>query len=208
MGMTIHYGLQLSENDPALARKRVEELRQRALTLPFEDVGKIQHLKGDACHGKRDSMHWFASLDTTNNWPLVIPEEIIAFAAKPGMGCETAWFGLRKAGGKYGWEAFCKTCGAVGDALNFLRCHGSVIAMLDHAQELGILRTVKDEGHYWEHRDWQETVDLNGRWKLMARDDQAIEDRLAKWFGPVKAVKGKEQFVYAEEALVNEEVAQ
>ena len=28
-------------------------------------------------------MHWFASLDTANNWPLVIPEEIIAFAAKP-----------------------------------------------------------------------------------------------------------------------------
>lgn len=88
------------------------------------------------------------------------PSEIIAFVAEPGDGCESAAFGLRKVGDEYSWEAFCKTGYTVGDAVDFLRCHLSVIAMLDHAQKIGILGWVKDAGKYWEQRDWRELIKL------------------------------------------------
>lgn len=57
-----------------------------------------------------------------------------------------------KLGGRWHFSAFCKTqyasdpsCGGIG---NFLRCHLSVIRMLEYAQELGIDVMIDDEGHF------------------------------------------------------------
>ena len=49
MGLTIHYQLKSDTRSPAQARQLVEKLRQRALDLPFAEVGEVVELKGDAC---------------------------------------------------------------------------------------------------------------------------------------------------------------
>jgi len=49
MGLTIHYRLKHSTRTPAVARQLVERLRQRALDLPFQQVGPLVELTGDAC---------------------------------------------------------------------------------------------------------------------------------------------------------------
>ena len=73
-----------------------------------------------------------------------------------------------------------------GDGLTFLRCHLSVIAMLDHAQELGVLRLVDDECGYWERRDW---VDLLFRYRGCQVTGEyllAVSKQLHEWFGPIR----------------------
>jgi hypothetical protein len=68
----------------------------------------------------------------------------------------------------WSWKSFCKTeyasDPALGGVENFLRCHLSVIRLLDHAKELGILEDVKDEGSYWEKRDIRALAEEVGRW--------------------------------------------
>jgi hypothetical protein len=69
------------------------------------------------------------------------------------------------------WSSFCKTqyasnpqCGGVE---NFLRCHLTVVTLLDHAQRLGILQHVSDEGDYWEKRDVKALAQEVGQWNEM-----------------------------------------
>jgi hypothetical protein len=103
MGLTIHYGLKHSGNDAAAL---VAKLRQRALDLPFTEVGEIVDLGGAACDfDQRDR-------DDPNRWLLIqagryvddplnngrsyglAPTRVIAFSTWPGEGCEAANFGL------------------------------------------------------------------------------------------------------------------
>jgi len=118
-------------------------------------------------------------------WCHVVPVRVIAFNTWPGEGCEAANFGLcqypeviqtRDGPLKTGlpgwcWRSFCKTqyasdpkCGGVP---NFLCCHLTVIAMLDHAKRLGCLEEVSDEGDFWENRDVQELAKEVGSWNEM-----------------------------------------
>ena len=124
----------------------------------------------------------------------VAPQHVIAFQTQPGDGCEPANFGLcrypafievegqrvgflpRKRRVRTGltgwcWSSFCKTqfasnpeCGGV---QNFLRCHLSVIALLDFAKSLGMVEGVKDEGNYWEARDVEALAREVGEWNEM-----------------------------------------
>jgi hypothetical protein len=50
---------------------------------------------------------------------------------------------------------------------NFLRCHLTVIAMLDRAKALGCLDEVSDEGHFWEKRGLPALVQEIGSWNEM-----------------------------------------
>jgi hypothetical protein len=50
---------------------------------------------------------------------------------------------------------------------NFLRCHLTVIAMLDRARQLGCLEEVDDEGGFWEKRDLPALVREIGSWNEM-----------------------------------------
>jgi hypothetical protein len=137
----------------------------------------------------------------------VKPTHIIAFATWPGEGCEQANFGLcrypaylevqdrvmrwqtRKIPTRLGgwcWGSFCKTqyasnpeCGGVA---NFLRCHLSVIRMLDHAKDLGILQSVSDEGDFWEKRNIEDLSREVGQWNQM----------IAAWAGQLKDQLGPE----------------
>jgi hypothetical protein len=111
MSVRIYYEFKSSENDPALARKQVDELRQRALRLPFKHVGKIRVLTGDKGVYEQgcDKLHSLAAMNRNGvNEPLFQPMEIIAFEVSLLNGCEPAWFGLRRSEG-YDWEAVCKT---------------------------------------------------------------------------------------------------
>ena len=116
----------------------------------------------------------------------VAPTRLIAFTAWPGEGCEESNFGLCQypaeindpRHGKLktkltGWQyrSFVKTqyssdprCGG---AQNFLRCHLTVIAMLDKAKQLGCLDSVSDEGGFWERRDVAALVNEIGSWNQM-----------------------------------------
>ncbi len=124
----------------------------------------------------------------------VAPQHVIAFETQPGEGCEPANFGLcrypafievadqrpghslqkrRLKTGLTGWcwSSFCKTqyasnpaCGGV---QNFLRCHLSVIALLDFAKSLGMVEGVSDEGNYWETRDVEALAREVGSWNEM-----------------------------------------
>ena len=35
-----------------------------------------------------------------------------------------------------------------------MRCHGSLVSLLDFAAGKGLVAEVKDETGFWEHRDW------------------------------------------------------
>lgn len=111
---------------------------------------------------------------------MVIPIEIIAFRTWPGKGCEPANLGLcrfpsrieidnksieTELGISWRWSSFCKTQYAMQGGLeHFLKCHLTIIKMLDFAKELGILKRVSDEGGYWEKRSIQDLVKGIGEW--------------------------------------------
>jgi len=122
----------------------------------------------------------------------VTPSHLIAFSTWPGKGCEEANFGLCRYPGLikvedpyvhgrnrsirtrlsgWCWGSFCKTQYAsnseCGGLPNFLRCHLSVIRMLDKAKELGILESVSDEGEFWEKRDVEALAREVGLWNKM-----------------------------------------
>lgn len=128
--------------------------------------------------GKKQQQDWTTYYDVT-------PCRLIAFNTWPGEGCEPANYGLcqyprviatdrgpLKTGlSGWRWSSFCKTqyssnpkCGGVA---NFLRCHFTVIAMLDRAKQLGFLEEVSDEGGFWEKRDVPALVKEIGSWNEM-----------------------------------------
>ena len=132
----------------------------------------------------------------------VLPKRVIAFRTLPGDGCEEANFGLclypltikverqdrtrrlRTGVAGWSWSSFCKTQYASnprdGGIEHYLRCHLSVIKMLDYAGELGILESVSDEGGYWAKRDAKALASEVGKWNTM----------IAGWAGRLKDVLG------------------
>lgn len=188
MSLTIHYSLKLGNVAVALARERVEQLRRRALQLPFERVDEIQHLVGDECAETGDRLRWFGQFNSDDSEsPFALPEEIVGFSALPGEGCESAEFGLRRGpGAGYDWQSFCKTAHTAGSHLDFLRCHLAVIAVLDYAEELGLLRWVDDESGYWQRRDWADLLLEYRGFDLNPTEVQAVNDELIRLFGPPK----------------------
>jgi hypothetical protein len=141
------------------------------------------------------------SVDRGQHSYSVNPNHLIAFSTWPGEGCEEANFGLcrypltitvreperpdrfrtlRTRLDGWRWISFCKTqyasnpeCGGVE---NFLRCHLSVISLLDQARELGILAEVSDEGEFWRKRDVRALAQEVGSWNEM----------IASWAGQLK----------------------
>ena len=209
MGLTIHYQLQSTSRSPKKARQLLDQLRQKALDLPFKEVGEIVEVDGDIAA--------FDNLlqDDPNRWLLiqagqyvehderhyrVTPQRIMAFSTWPGESSEPANFGLatyprtiegdgrkiRTGLGDWTWGSFCKTqyasnpdCGGIE---NFLRSHLAVVKLLDHAKEIGILKDVNDEGEYGAKRDIQALAKEVGDWNTM----------IAGWAGRFKDAFGNE----------------
>ncbi len=203
MGLTIHYSLQSASRTPAKARQLVEQLRQKALDLPFKEVGEIVEVNGDSADFDK------LDRDDPNRWLLIqagqylvrdgrhhriTPMQVISFSTLPGDGSEEANFGLavypktieidgkkfRTNLGNWSWSSFCKTQYAsnpeVGGVENFLRSHLVVVKLLAAAAEIGVLKEVHDEGDYFKKRDIKALVAEVGDWNTM----------IAGWAGRLK----------------------
>lgn len=199
------------------ARRLVERLRQAALDLPFAEVGPVVAFAGSACNHETapEEDRWLLiqaqrSVEVERHgeivhWRSVTPKQIVAFSAWPGEGAEDANFGLclfparieddgrriPTGFGGWSWHSFCKTqyasapeCGGVS---NFLRCHTTVIRLLDHAKAVGIVAEVHDEGHYWDRRDLKALGCEVGEWNEM----------IAGYAAELKAAFGAENVVAA-----------
>jgi hypothetical protein len=207
MGLTIHYSIRSDVPAPGDANQLVERLRDRAVALPFAEVGELLDLGCDECDHKK------AEQSSLRQWLMiqarqyvesdgldfrVSPTHVIAFSTSPGEGCEAANFGLcrypsivevdgrRLQTGLKGWEwtSYCKTqyasnpdCGGVE---NFLRCHLSIVSLLDHAAELGVLRSVSDESGFYERRSIEALVQEVGEYNA----------RIAAFVGQLKDTHG------------------
>lgn len=193
MGLTIHYKLATKLTSPRDVRQLVETMRQFALDLPFQEVSDIKEFKGeDIEDGSRDDPdRWLkiqagAYLEADRRVYTVTPKHIIAFETQPGEGSEPANFGFCKFPafipgheGKrvatklsgWRWKSFCKTqyasdpkCGGVE---NFLRCHLSIVKLLDFIQKSELVTVeVSDEGRYWEDRNLEALVKEIGDWNV------------------------------------------
>jgi len=119
----------------------------------------------------------------------ILPERVIGFSTYPGNGCEEANVGLSRFprsvivqnkrtgknhrvpvenGGGWQWSSFCKTQFANENGLeHFIKCHLSVVAMLDAAKRVGFDVTVNDESDYFEKRDVHGLVKAIGEWDQM-----------------------------------------
>jgi hypothetical protein len=124
-----------------------------------------------------------AKLIEAKSFMFLQPSRLIGFTVIPGPGCE--WFRVRlvrlpksvlvkgdptkfsrkfrlpvENADKWIWMGFCKTQyashkGDGGSLENFLRCHLSIVAILDFAKQIGFEVKVNDEGGFWEKRDLQ-----------------------------------------------------
>jgi hypothetical protein len=217
MGLTIHYSLQSDARTIEDARERVRQLRKRATTLPFANVSELMEVSADACDFQQrpqdDPRRWLLVqagrfVEHEGYTFRVPPRRVIAFTAIPGEGCEPANFGLcqypptfRAPDGRdlpsnvpalWCWQSLCKTQYAsnpgLGGIESFLKCHLSVIRLLDAAAELGLKPEVSDESGYWEHRRVELLVEEVGRW------NQAI----AAFVGQMKDLLGSGKDVQSE----------
>lgn len=210
MGLTIHYEFRLNTLLLKDVRKVLKELREHALTLPFKEVSEIVEFTDDECdhdfHGdngnkyrwlKVQSQQYVTEGSVSHD---ILPKHIIAFSTWPGEGCEEANFGLclypetierkeRKIttniGRGFYWKSFCKTQYAsssdCGGMRNFLRSHLAIIGLLDHADAIGILDSVTDEGGYWEKRDLKALGNEIGAWnEFIAGFGGRLKDTLSK----------------------------
>ena len=191
MGLTIHYSFESDAPNADHARRLVEQLHQVACDLPLAEVGEVVELAGDEASHERvsddENRRWLLIqamrlFERGETRALLKPLHVIAFTTLPGPGCEAANFGLcrypthtslgertvrTRLAGWY-WQSFCKTQYAsdpqLGGVENFLRCHLLLAKLLDHAQRLGILAEVTDEGGYWQSRDVAALAREVGRW--------------------------------------------
>lgn len=69
------------------------------------------------------------------------------------------------------WSSFCKTQYAndprCGGWENFQRAHLSVLAVLEHMQQIGFTIQVSDESDFWQHRDLVALARTIGEWDAM-----------------------------------------
>ena len=68
----------------------------------------------------------------------------------------------------WSWQSFCKTQYASnpkdGGTENFLRCHLTLVRLLDHAWDIHLLERVQDESGFWVDRDAAALVKVVGEW--------------------------------------------
>ncbi|MCL5056733.1 MAG: hypothetical protein M1130_01790 [Actinobacteria bacterium] len=183
----------------------VEEVSPRVLHF----VGKMANHRS---HEGKDEHTWAliqatAYVQVGNISIGVPPKEVYFFSVWPGEECEEANFGLAKypatityggrkiptgLGGAWRWRSFCKTQYASNvSAEHFLKCHASVCSLLKEAEKIGILKKVNDEGHFWDHWDYEALVREVAEWNSMIGD---VIQKLESVFGSenvVSSLKGK-----------------
>ena len=207
MGLTIHYRLQSDARSAKEARRLMEELRKKALDLPFAEVGEVVELKKDACDFQtydRDNPHrWLLVqagqyVERDDVHYSVKPKHVIAFSTFPGDGCEEANFGLCRYPGVlditdprtglarklrtelegWCWSSFCKTQYASGAQ------HGGVQNFLRcHLLVIRMLDFAKELGILASVSDEGEF------WEK--RDMKALAQEVGEWNEHIAGLAGK-----------------
>jgi hypothetical protein len=130
--------------------------------------------------------------------PAGLETVLIGFAVAPGKGSEPAAFGLAKIGAegessRWSWHCCCKTqyVSAHGDD-HFVRCHTSVVKLLDAAKRLGLDCIVHDEAGYHETRDESQLLQSVGEMnRLVARFAGQFTDAYTAAGGASREVQGE-----------------
>ncbi len=158
MGATIHYHLSLNTSDLNEGLKTLEEFRTKIKKLPVERVEDILSFNnGETSSFDKDTLEFFKiEALAWIKYKSFEATKFVAFNVLPTSQAESASFGfalyqdhLKDLDPKYktlSWEAYCKTN-------RNTKHHLLVIAILDIAKEMGILREVLDETKFWDDRN-------------------------------------------------------
>ena len=213
MGLDINYAVNFNGSAKELCQK-IEVIRQKCLDIPFEEVGEIEHTLYSIDDVKSYNSLQKATMFPNNSVKNLIKRnnilrergvdvetmihlttrykpnskggyEFIEFHVWAGKGCEnTSFIFIKKA---KGWE--CKGWTKTQYSENFVRCHLLVIKILDLFKEENFEITVKDEGDFWETRDY----------KILAENINDYTNLLNSISGQLKkAVKGIDMSFKAE----------
>jgi hypothetical protein len=170
MGLTIEYQLSARKNWSSVkVRRTLETVADCARHLGCASVGEVQ----PALLQAKVTMRWWKSTDRKlSKW--ILADEGWVTILDVGEGCQPLALALCKypqyiprwhrkrwhydvpsgfpAGWTFSW--FCKTqfAGQHGGA-HFIRCHKTVVNLLDFCGKAGLKATVRDDAGYWENRD-------------------------------------------------------
>lgn len=170
MGLTIYYRLSVAKNlSPDVVRELVERVASYARKLGCAEVSepmlpfKEPVFSSLFVRAGREEDACFGHVPANAGWLVEV---------WPGEGCESAHFGLcqypREAPyelrGQRGWvkteyrrgwlfKGACKTQYAAEHGWeHFLRCHKTIVSLLDLWKQMGVTVEVSDEGEYWKTR--------------------------------------------------------
>jgi hypothetical protein len=208
MGLHLCYELALPpERSEQAVAALLEQLRQAAHRIQFGVISPIFHFTGAQCEpgpwGTGDQLEWFfklfaheAAADSPDpEYPRSVRANLaLGFVVHPGLRCEAAAFGLarfpetvtahptdRPVETKgWHWHAACKTqyASVVSDD-HLIRCHLSLVELLEEAARLGLGVTVRDETHYWETRDTRRLLEeVHAMNRIVARIAGRLGDSL------------------------------
>lgn len=185
--MGLHLCYDLAAPEASDARDILERVRRYATSLPFAEVADLTsgrdgrqswfaaawYLPVDE-DGRLRPREWEPADGQPPSMVGVEPIEWLAFRIKPGRGCETAEIGLARhpetwlVDGEaqatrldrtWRWHHCCKTqYASTVSHEHFRRCHGSLVSLLDHAAEVGMVAEVRDQTGFWDHRDWEAAI--------------------------------------------------
>jgi hypothetical protein len=128
--------------------------------------------------------------------PPGVPTVARGFAIAPGRGCEPASFAVAQLSddepSPWWWHWCCKTqyASVLGDE-HLIRCHGSLVQLLDAAVVLGFDVVVRDETGYWKSRDPRQLVDAVAEMnRVVARLAGTFADAMRDAGGDSRQVRG------------------
>jgi hypothetical protein len=208
MGLTIYYELGLPHSCASITPgQRLEELWRQAQLFAVSEISSILHYAGKAC-GSARSGSWrdpgeflkacagayLTHPDDTDRTISVDPLEIMGFLVWVGRGVEPVALGLARypeeiddgqrklATGLRGWQwhAGCKTqYASVVSMEHFVRCHCTVISLLEAARDLGFTVLIRDDAGYCSHRSEAKLVaEVERMNRLVAAVAGAVADKL------------------------------
>jgi hypothetical protein len=162
MGITIHWELEAPSESAQAAAAKLERVRRVCLKLPFEEVGKVEHIPPKTCKTvpkrkkRKDDLYWavFCArkyVPTGRGYRAVRPLEVVRLPLLAGEECDTTNLVLARYPGEEGWSGQGNT--KTQYATHFVESHLLVIAALDACKAAGILKEVEDEGGFWTTRD-------------------------------------------------------
>jgi hypothetical protein len=105
--------------------------------------------------------------------------------------------------GWYSWSACTKTQYAAnprdGGPANFLRAHLSIFKAVDEAEKLGLKTFIRDDGHYWRHRDESKLLKELAKYdELIAGFAGRLSDALDSPGAVVAPIKDRPDFEHLE----------